>query len=627
MKPFRAIRKHTPPLLILGAAFFFASILPAAAAIQQKAVSNNAAADYSSGAHSVISVDPVGGPREVQNDLQPTISDLGLSSFGRHFYVIERFFGDNVAKYDIAEPATPIWQYSTMDENDAVASSNPHSLVFVSAAKAYLLRHNDSKGWIVNPGADTQAGFKTGVLDLSAYNDQDDFGPEMTSGVVVGDRLFVVMQRFNQNDSWKPNTGYVAVYDTATDTEIDTGKGGEFKGVPLPVKSPGAIEYSPDTGLIYVQGAGRYEGFDGRPAEFTGGIATIDPATYETALLVDDGDADNHPYGNISGMTILSARKGYFVGYAGWGDNTLYEFNPATGEVVGEVNDYLKGKSIAGMEAGATGDKNGLLWVTNATDAEIVIVDPADNSIDEKIGTNLNPQKVVFVTYGKPDQDDNENGVADTQEIQGDVDLDGDGETDEITETYKFFNNYNNTAQIAMAAGDNVDQIIEVVSIDATTAMADLDSDTPTDLPFGLLDFSLEVPPGSQASVTVYLPSTSVRNWYKYSERAGAWEDYTVRTAFSVMDDGRVAATLTFQDGGFGDDDGEANGIIVDPSGPGYKKLDDDVVDDEDDSGGGGGGGDCFIGAAQFPGTEAGLLIVLAACLGLLACLTRGKRA
>ena len=451
MKPFRAIRKHTPPLLILGAAFFFASILPAAAAIQQKAVSNNAAADYSSGAHSVISVDPVGGPREVQNDLQPTISDLGLSSFGRHFYVIERFFGDNVAKYDIAEPATPIWQYSTMDENDAVASSNPHSLVFVSPAKAYLLRHNDSKGWIVNPGADTQAGFKTGVLDLSAYNDQDEFGPEMTSGVVVGDRLFVVMQRLNQNDSWKPNTGYVAVYDTATDTEIDTGKGGDLKGVPLPVKSPGAIEYSPDTGLIYVQGVGRYEGFG--PAEFTGGIATIDPATYDTALLVDDGDADNHPYGNISGMTILSAQKGYFVGYAGWGDKTLYEFNPATGEVVGEVNDYLKGKSIAGMEAGSNGDKNGLLWVTNATDAEIVIVDPADNSIDEKIGTNLNPQKVVFVTYGKPDQDD-----------------------------------------------------------------------------------------------------------------------------------------------------------------------------EDDSDGGGGGGGGCFIGAARFPGTEAGLLIVLAACLGLAACLTRGKR-
>ena len=38
----------------------------------------------------------------------------------------------------------------------------------------------------------------------------------------------------------------------------------------------------------------------------------------------------------IFGMLIASPTKGYFVGYDGWGDNTLYPFNPATG-VVGEA--------------------------------------------------------------------------------------------------------------------------------------------------------------------------------------------------------------------------------------------------------------------------------------------------
>ncbi len=41
------------------------------AEMTQTAVIVNAASNYSSGAHSVVSVDPVGGPRTVQNDPEP----------------------------------------------------------------------------------------------------------------------------------------------------------------------------------------------------------------------------------------------------------------------------------------------------------------------------------------------------------------------------------------------------------------------------------------------------------------------------------------------------------------------------------------------------------------------------
>ncbi len=86
------------------------------------------------------------------------------------------------------------------------------------------------------------------------------------------------------------------------------------------------------------------------------------------------------------------------------GGYALYSFNPSTGEVKGIVNDYLNNKNISGLEAGIYGDKNEMLWVCNATvtEAEVVIINSDDHSIDEKISTNLLPQKVVFIT-----QDDN----------------------------------------------------------------------------------------------------------------------------------------------------------------------------------------------------------------------------
>jgi hypothetical protein len=79
----------------------------------QTAVVATVAADWSSGAHSAISVDPTGGPRTAQNELLPTISDITVSAYGKYFYRMERSGANNVAKFDINEPQTVIWQFST----------------------------------------------------------------------------------------------------------------------------------------------------------------------------------------------------------------------------------------------------------------------------------------------------------------------------------------------------------------------------------------------------------------------------------------------------------------------------------------------------------------------------------
>lgn len=385
----------------------------ATAAVTETAVVSTVAPDYSSAAHSVIAVDPLGGPRAVQNDLLPTAtSDITVAAYQNFFYRIERFQANNVTKFDISAPDTPVWQFSTNDAGDT-GSSNPYDLLFVSAEKAYLLRYGTTRAWIVNPSAADASGFKIGELDLGAYADEDGI-PEMSGGTVAGGKVFIALQRLDQDNGWIPaNTAYIAVFDTTTDTEIDTGIPNDdgVKGIPLPIKNIGAVQYLAENDRVYVQGVGDFgSSWSARDPEYSGGIVEIDPLTYAVDMVVDDGDADDHPYGNISGMDIVSADKGYFVGYAGWGDNTLYAFDPTTGDVYGPANDDLKGKNIAGMEAGAYADNNGMLWVCNQTDAQVVILNTADDTIDETVSTNLNPTRVVFTTQGTPDPAPEEDG-------------------------------------------------------------------------------------------------------------------------------------------------------------------------------------------------------------------------
>jgi hypothetical protein len=388
------------------------------AAEKQKAVVATVAADYSSGALSVIDVDPIDGPRTYTNDLNPTLSDTRVVSYGSYFYRIESFMADNIAKFDIQDPTKPLWQYATMDADDTVTTGNPYDLVVASPDKAYLLRYGTTTAWIVNPQAASQEEFKIGTLDLSDYADADGL-PEMNQGVIIDGKLFILMQRLNRDDSWKPQEAYVAVFDTRTDTEIDTWQGeGGLKGIRLPVKNPGDISYVTENKTLYVQGSGLLaSSWSGIPAEYTGGIVSIDPDTYQTTMLVDDGSEQDHPYGNISGMLTVNATKGYFVGYQGFGNNTVYSFNPSTGEVQGAPVDLLKNISIPGMEAGGAVDTNGLAWVTDATNAQIVIVDPADDSVKETVPTNLNPNQIAFVTYEDGALDITANG------LQGPLDI------------------------------------------------------------------------------------------------------------------------------------------------------------------------------------------------------------
>ena len=338
-----------------------------------------AASDYSSGAVELVSV----ADKTSSGSYHPTISDIGVSTDGTDYYLYERFQTDRVNKVNLNNPAVFEWTYSTVDAGDT-NSSNPYTLVFAQPNKAYLLRYDSDKAWIVNPAASNEADFKLGELDLSAYLPADTQGaPNMSDATVVNGKLFITLQRLDS--AWQPsNTAYLAVFDTTTDTEIDTGMdSGSLKGIPLIGKNPMSLTWHDQLGLL-VQHQGAYT-----PA-YTGGIDVIDVDTYAVEQRVDDTAST----GLISSIAIVDERTGYYLGYAGWQNLTLRAFNPTTGVVADGAIAGLTGMDLRALGLGPQGN----LWVADATSSKpgLRVINPTTNSQSGFVGTSLLPIGLAF---------------------------------------------------------------------------------------------------------------------------------------------------------------------------------------------------------------------------------------
>jgi uncharacterized membrane protein YgcG len=95
-------------------------------------------------------------------------------------------------------------------------------------------------------------------------------------------------------------------------------------------------------------------------------------------------------------------------------------------------------------------------------------------------------------------------------------------------------------------------------------SIADM-TNRPEDIRY-LVGLEISVPnPGDSVSVAFSLPNVAGDSftWWKYLSDIG-WIDYSDNVSFSAD---RKTLTMTLIDGGLGDDDGEVNGVIIDPSG------------------------------------------------------------
>lgn len=141
---------------------------------------------------------------------------------------------------------------------------------------------------------------------------------------------------------------------------------------------------------------------------------------------------------------------------------------------------------------------------------------------------------------------------------------------------------------------DNGSHMVSLLPVDPESDEVSNRNEMPQNLIYGLMDFKIKVDiPGSSTTLSIYLPEPMPQGykWYKYSQSQG-WYDYSSNVS---LNGDRTRLSITLVDGGSGDDDGQQNGIIEDPSGlgtAGFPAVSGSTVS----SGGGGGGGGCFIG-------------------------------
>lgn len=171
----------------------------------------------------------------------------------------------------------------------------------------------------------------------------------------------------------------------------------------------------------------------------------------------------------------------------------------------------------------------------------------------------------AFFTTGGSDTDQDGNGIPDNQEVDESVDLNRDGIMDSRQAIIKSIALPLSNQAIGLSS-DGSDTVMDILAMESVD-VADLAVPDKIKLPYGLINFKLLMEqPGQTAIVTVYFsePVHPRARWMKLDVVNGVWIDYS---GYTQLSDDRMSMEIELEDGGFGDDDGVANGIIIDPAG------------------------------------------------------------
>jgi DNA-binding beta-propeller fold protein YncE len=271
-----------------------------------------ATSDFQTGSFAVF---PLLQPDAVARDVERIHSDAVVRTHGGFVYVVNRLGGDNIQAIDPAMGYATRWQCSV--EN----GSNPHDLAFARADKAYVTRYERRDLLIVDPttGPDC-AGFVLGTVDLSALADGDGI-PEMDQAVVVGDRLYVTVQRLDRRNFFLPtDQSLIAIVDVTTDQLVGSIR---LTGTNPFAESAGLVP-DPVTGTVLLAEVGTFGRID------DGGIERVDLAG-ETALGFFVTEADLG--GNITDVVIVNEHHAYAIVLDQIGASRVVRFDPTARQV------------------------------------------------------------------------------------------------------------------------------------------------------------------------------------------------------------------------------------------------------------------------------------------------------
>jgi chitinase len=215
---------------------------------------------------------------------------------------------------------------------------------------------------------------------------------------------------------------------------------------------------------------------------------------------------------------------------------------------------------------------------------------------------------------GTDTEDRDQDGVPDDLKVDAQVDLDLNGIPDIHQDDIKCMSTSMGSSQVGVGIESGEGTVEMIQSIDW-----DLIGDSknrPKKMPMNLIGFRLLVETGAEVEVVIYFSERLPNNakWFKHDIQDG-WQDISEHTVFTHTKDGRTKVTFTLKDGGFGDEDGVANGVIVDPSGPEFSSFEETVTDtvgtSDNVSSESGSGGGCFIGTGSEGQEKSAALYVL----------------
>ncbi len=217
--------------------------------------------DFETGYYSSLALQ---SPYARNVDIESACPDAVARAHGDRVYILGRFGCDHVQIVDGTTGAT-------LDQWSTGAGTNPQDIEIYTPTKAYISLYERDFLSIVNP----QTGASLGTISLATFSDADGL-PEAHEMVLVGDRLFVALQRLDRPGGFvASNPSFIAVIDCTTDQLIDVNPlEPGVQGIPLTGRNPfGELIYDPVRDQIVVTEVGNFGALDGG-AEF------VDPTTW-----------------------------------------------------------------------------------------------------------------------------------------------------------------------------------------------------------------------------------------------------------------------------------------------------------------------------------------------------------
>lgn len=180
----------------------------------------------------------------IQDNLVVTASDNAVSVSDALVFQLDRFGTDTMKVFEPGNWVAPLWEKAFADLSNPWDAAVCGDEVFVALYDADHLAVYD-----------LATGNQTGTVDLSAYADGDDVGPEASSLVVYDGSLYVGLNRLDRSAYWSDAGGMVVQVDCATRQSTDSWSVGGNTFISPWVGGNGVVvaaeAYDEDPGGIY----------------------------------------------------------------------------------------------------------------------------------------------------------------------------------------------------------------------------------------------------------------------------------------------------------------------------------------------------------------------------------------